>query len=121
MKKYQLHSNDLSTSLVFYRALFNQMPEEIGPDRLRFETPKLQLSITEARVPAIPTDPFSLHVDEKDLIEVYDRMRRFTAKQRFREQCEELNGAIGLTDPDGNQWIIGDEQREVEFEKCYIN
>ena len=121
MKKYQLQSNDLSTSLVFYRALFNQMPEEIGVDRLSFDTPQFQLSITEARVPAIPTDPFSLHVDEKDLIEVYDRMRRFTAKQRFREQCEELNGALGVTDPDGNQWIIGDEQREVEFEKCYIN
>jgi len=120
MKKYTLHTIDLSTSLVFYRALFGRMPAKIQLDRIEFETPYFHLSILEKDHPEISSNPTHYPVMKQELVELNKQMRRFTGKQRLRESCEEIKTAIGLSDPDGNRWIIGETHHEVEFEKCYV-
>ena len=121
MNEYNIHTKNISSSLVFYRALFNQMPVEIAINRVQFRTPMLRLVIHEQEEPMASLQDLHYPVAQKKLGEVYGRMRRFMGRQQFMESCQEIETSIGLIDPDGNRWIIGDAEQPVEFENCYYN
>ncbi len=122
MNEYILHTKDLNSSLVFYRALFDQMPSSMDAFGFEFELEGLKVRIKETKEiqPAI-TNPFHLKMKRIQLKKVYNKMKRFTRLNQLKEDCEKPESAIGLIDPDGYKWIIGEHQEEISFEKCYIN
>ena len=117
MMKYLIKSQNLNNSLVFYRALFDKMPEHLGIDFMQFDTDDFRLVIEEGiSHPQILT----LEVGNEELLDIHRRMNRFLSKERMKENCEVIHETIGLTDPDGNHWRIGNPLVEVQFEKCYV-
>lgn len=88
-KKHCIYVNNLNTSLVFYRALFDVMPSEITVDRLLFETGEFQLQVVEKGQPTVPPAPLRYPVDPIELASIHSRMKRFTGRQRLMESCEE--------------------------------
>ena len=119
MIKYHLNSRNLNDSLVFYRALFDKMPDELSLHALRFSTDQFQLDIQEGESEA--TQTLNLEIKTKNELEIiHQRMNRFLSKERLKENCEVIHKAIGLIDPDGNHWRIGDPNADVQFEKCYV-
>jgi len=38
----------------------------------------------------------------------------------MNNDCLKIERAMGWLDPDGNKWIIGNPQGEVQFQKCYF-
>lgn len=121
MKNIILHSKNLNNSLVFYRALFARMPNELKPSCIQFETNQLQLKIIESEAAQMNSQHVLEIWDHKELEQVSHRMSRFKSMERMKEDCEEVGLAIGLIDPDGHKWVIGDPEAEVRFEKCYLN
>ncbi|MEO9483255.1 MAG: hypothetical protein ABJG47_07415 [Ekhidna sp.] len=119
MIKYDIKSRNLNDSLVFYRALFNKMPDLLSLDYLRFNTDQFQLEITEGISNTNQTLLMEIN-DGNDLKAIHNRMSRFLSKERLKEDCEVIQEAIGLIDPDGNHWRVGDPNTEVQFEKCYV-
>lgn len=121
MKKIAINSRNLNNSLVFYRSLFDRMPDEISPNVIRFETDQFRLDIVES-VNDAKGGRHILEVKERsELHEISRRMSRFKKIERLKEECENIGKAIGLTDPDGNKWVIGNPEEKVNFEKCYID
>lgn len=119
MIKYTIKSRNLNDSLVFYRALFNKMPDHLSLDYLRFNTDQFQLEISEGAGESNQT--LLIEVNKRDdLKAIHNRMNRFLSKERLKENCEIIHKAIGLIDPDGNHWRVGDPHTEVQFEKCYV-
>ncbi len=122
MNEYILHTNDLNSSLVFYRALFDQMPDSMNANELVFELENFRIKILESRtIEADTHDPFHLKMNKIHLKKVYSKMKRFSRLNQLKENCEKPEDAIGLIDPDGYRWIIGENQKDISFEKCYIN
>ncbi|MEM7297078.1 MAG: hypothetical protein AAF391_02300 [Bacteroidota bacterium] len=121
MKRYLLHTRNINNSLVFYRALFNRMPDELDGWRMKYFLPKLQVEIVEDEIPPKEGGIQSLEVKVYDqLAALNKRMKRFRSVVNWKEDCKRLGDAFGLLDPDGNKWIIGNPQTEVHFEKCYV-
>ncbi|WP_424962915.1 hypothetical protein [Ekhidna sp.] len=121
MKIISLNSNNLNNSLVFYRSLLDQMPEDIGPNVIRFKTDQFRLDIIESVNDAEDGHHVLEVKDHSVLQEINRRMSRFRKIERLKEECENIGKAIGLTDPDGNKWVIGNPEVTVHFEKCYID
>lgn len=122
MKKYQLHTQNMNDSLVFYRALFNRMPDELDGWKMKYSLPGLQVEIAESPDHIQESTIRSLEIRSKAQVgKIYQRMGRFMAVAKMREDCKKLDDAFGLLDPDGNKWIIGNPQSEVHFERCYIH
>ena len=122
MKKYILKTKNLNDSLVFYRTLFNRMPDELTGWQMSFRLPTFQLVVQEEVDPMIAPNVLEFEISDSDqLSDVYDRMSRFMAIAKFNDDCEVLDDAFGLIDPDGNRWIIGNPEADVHFEKCYFN
>lgn len=120
MNIIKLQSSNLNNSLVFYRALLNQMPLEITPSCLQFKTEHFILEIAESiGAHKMRTNVFEIR-DAHELAKINQRMNRFNAIEKMGKDCEVVNGAIGLTDPNGNRWVIGDPKVKVDFKKCYI-
>ncbi|WP_425389963.1 hypothetical protein [Ekhidna sp.] len=120
MKTIALNSRNLNNSLVFYRSLLDRMPDEISPNLIRYETDQFRLDIIESDDANDGRN--TLEVKERsELQEISRRMSRFKKIERFKEECENIGKAIGLTDPDGNKWVIGNPEEKVHFEKCYID
>ena len=119
--RYLVQSSNLNNSLVFYHTLFNRMPDEMNGVSLNFKLEDFTLVVTEDQNEPLKNEPLIFSIeDEATLAEVNDRMNRFRPIARMNNNCEVLEAAIGLMDPDGNKWIIGDPNREVHFEKCYF-
>ncbi len=119
MKKYQIQSQNLNNSLVFYRHLFDKMPDDFGIDYIKFITDKLHLEIREGVSGAIQNLMLEVN-EEAELKKISKRMRRFRSLERFKENCSEVGQTIGLIDPDGHRWKIGDPASEPDYEKCYV-
>lgn len=121
MTHYKINSRNLSNSLVFYRALFNQMPKTITPSQLQFKMPGIDLDIVECNEPNDSSKLLKLDVSNfPDLEAISKRMSRFKSVAGVQGNCEVLDKAIGLIDPDGSKWLVGDPNADVQFEKCYI-
>ena len=120
--KHLIHTKNLNNSLVFYRSLFNRMPDSINHNSIRFIEGDFQLRIEESESDNIAYEPIHLPVeDQGELVHIHDRMKRFMGAERIKENCERIDKTIGLTDLDGYQWIIGAHDPNVKFEKCYFN
>lgn len=120
-KEYVIESRNLNNSLAFYRALFNRMPLRLDTQSMTYQLRDFKLTVLETS-PVVPTDqPLLLPISVEELVEVNERMRRFRAVASLKNDCEVLERAIGLIDPDGNKWVVGEPHEEVHFEKCYIN
>ncbi len=117
MIKYSIKSQNLNNSLVFYRALFDKMPDHLGIDFMHFDTTNFRLVIEEG---ISQSQTLTLEVENSELPNIYQRMNRFLSKVRLKENCEIIREAIGLIDPDGNHWHIGNPTVEIQFEKCYV-
>ncbi|WP_436514804.1 hypothetical protein [Ekhidna sp. To15] len=118
MKEYSIKSQNLNDSLVFYRALFNTMPERLGIDFLEFNTSQFRLKIAEGK--SRSHQMLTMKIEKAELNNIHNRMKRFLLKERLKENCEVIDKAIGLIDPDGNYWRVGDLTSDVQFEKCYV-
>ena len=120
MKLIRIQSSNLNNSLVFYRALLDRMPQEITPSCIQFKAENFNLEIIESKGKhESQTNEFEIQ-DSFEVVKIYQRMSRFNAIEKMKEDCEVVDRAIGLTDPDGNRWVIGDPDVHVHFEKCYI-
>ncbi|MEP0986193.1 hypothetical protein [Ekhidna sp.] len=120
MKIIKIQSSNLNNSLVFYRALLNRMPLEITPSCIQFETEHFILEVAESiGAHKIQTNVFEIQ-DAHELAKINQRMSRFNAIEKMIKNCEVVDRAIGLTDPNGNRWVIGDPEVKVDFKKCYI-
>ena len=121
MKNYHIQTQNISNSLVFYRALFDRMPDELGASNMKYSMPDFNLEIVESSHPQIHPNAHMLEVSNRRELEmINDKMGKFKALAKLREDCHSLRDAFGLLDPDGNKWIIGNPQTKVHFEKCYI-
>lgn len=121
MKKFVIHTKSLNNSLVFYRALFDRMPDEFGNWELKYETKEFLLQVIETEDPIPRGEPMSILVqNERELMQWNRRMRRFMKLGRMNNDCLILDRAFGILDPDGNKWIIGNPSTEVNYEQCYI-
>ncbi len=121
MKKYKVLSQNLSNSLVFYRALFNRMPDVLAFDRIVFLLPEFELEIKESLETVEQQESFLLPISsESELQAIARRMHRFQSIGRMQNDCESITEAIGLEDPDGYRWVIGNPKTTVNFNKCYI-
>ncbi|WP_421871042.1 hypothetical protein [Marinoscillum sp.] len=123
MKLHQINSSNLSNSLVFYRSLFNKMPQVITPYYIQFHLPNFQLEINE-KPSSTDEDSPVLHLeidDQMELEAISKRMSRFKSLASFQGNCEVVDKSIGLTDPDGTKWIIGDTASTTSFDKCYVS
>jgi len=96
------------------------MPQEITVDGLVFVLDDFDLEVRET-VDRPITKTLILKQPRTNLDKVYGRMRKFFSLAQLRNDCEKIQDAIGLIDPDGNKWIIGDPMSEVDFQKCYFN
>ena len=122
MKQYSIKSFNLTNSLVFYRALFNGMPQRMNATELSFQSEQVSLQVSESLLHDKQAQPFVFPIHAHvELHEVSRRMARFHLVGRATQNCTEIREAIGLIDPDGYKWIIGDPTAKVEFEKCYVN
>ncbi|MEO9872327.1 hypothetical protein [Ekhidna sp.] len=120
MKKYLVNSKNLNNSLVFYRELFEKMPHLLSPSNILFETTQFQLQITES-LKSNENEPYFLKANQIQLQDINHRMSRFQSIERLKNECEKLDKAIGLIDPDGQKWIVGEFDSNIHFEKCYTN
>ena len=122
MNKISIQSANLNNSLVFYRALFNRMPDSLRPDGFHYVFNYRSVEVTEIIHPqeSDANDPLEWEIPPTELQEISKRMSRFQTVGRAMQACTELGSAIGLIDPDGNKWIVGDPSSSVEFEKCYV-
>lgn len=59
--------------------------------------------------------------DRQELEAINKRTSRFRALAHMQNDCEAMGKAMGLIDPDGVMWVIGDSSADVKFEKCYIS
>jgi hypothetical protein len=121
MNEYNLKSKDLNNSLVFYRALFNKMPDLIEPSRVSFSLNDFKITLNESQE---VNEDFSRHLfyeitDETQLSKTYKRMKRFLSPGKIAQNCEVLSKSVGLVDLDGYKWIIGAYDENTTFEKCY--
>ena len=108
MKKFVIHTKSLNNSLVFYRALFDSMPDEFGNWELRYKTKDFLLLVIETEDPIPRSEPMNISVQsESELTKWNRRMRRFMKLGRMNNDCSVLDQAFGILDPDGNKWIIG--------------
>ncbi len=122
MNEHVLHTKDLNSSLVFYRSLFDRMPDSLNAFEIVFQLENLRLRILESGTLAKKrVDPFHLKMGKIKMKKVLNKMRRFTRLNQMKEDCEKPEDAFGLMDPDGYKWIIGEYRENVSFEKCYIN
>ena len=48
-------------------------------------------------------------------------MNMFFGLARQMNDCEVMESAFGLIDPEGDKWQFGDTTVVVEYQKCYIN
>ncbi|MEQ9468852.1 MAG: hypothetical protein RLN88_15690 [Ekhidna sp.] len=120
MKKYFVKSENLNNSLVFYRALFDRMPDRMGVDRMQFTINDFQLEVIEGKATEQDAD-FELRISDKDKLEkIGARMSRFKSVEKLNSDCEVIDQSIGLIDPDGYRWVVGNPEAEVRFEKCYV-
>ena len=120
-KIYTIQSSNLNNSLVFYHALLDRMPIQMDASSMTFEYPDFILIVREREGGQSMTPHLHLKVNDPiELEAVNERMRRFRPIAQLNNECEVLDRAIGLMDPDGNKWVIGDPNTEVQFEKCYI-
>jgi len=123
MNECIIHTNDLNSSLVFYRSLFNRMPDVMDVNEVVFNEPHLRLKIKESNTICEDEikEAFHLDIKKKSLLkELYKRMNRFIRLNQFIGNYEILGDTIGLIDPDGYKWIIGKYQKSISFEKCYV-
>lgn len=119
---YRIFTKNLNSSLVFYRSLFNKMPDEMTAYNLEFSSGDLKVEIIEdTSLITQNADPFHLSLSPTSLKKVLGRMKHFTRINQLKEDCEEPEKSIGLMDPDGNKWIVGAYDEDISFEKCYIN
>ncbi len=89
---------------------------------MQFDEPGLQLEIVESKKKGRQTKAFELEVlNTSKLAEIAKRMKRFQKMGAMQNDCESLEDAIGLEDPDGYRWVIGNVSTIVNFNKCYIN
>ena len=119
MKEIIIKSSNLNNSLVFYRALLNRMPDEITPSCIRFKIEQFILIIRESTTPDHKINHLIVS-EQKSLDQINQRMSRFNGLERLQEDCEIVDKAIGITDPDGNKWVVGDPEVTVNFKKCYL-
>ncbi|WP_258099145.1 hypothetical protein [Marinoscillum pacificum] len=122
MTLHQINSTNLSNSLVFYRSLFNKMPQVITPFYIQFHLDDFQLEIKESH--EVEQDEQTLHLQISDKLEleaINKRMSRFRSIASFQGNCEVLDSSIGIVDPDGTKWIVGDNSKKAVFEKCYVS
>lgn len=119
MIDYQIKSQNLNNSLVFYRALFDRMPTRLDFDSIVFKTDQFRLEIEEGLSLIHESMTMKVH-DKKELKLIHRRMNRFRGIERLKSNCEVIESTIGLIDPDGHRWKIGDPMADVEFEKCYV-
>ena len=120
-KAYTIKSTNLNNSLVFYHALFNRMPEELNTDAMLFRLKELTLAVQETTSVQPSSSPLTFNIAQNsELNAANDRMRRFRTIAQINGECQVLNKAFGIIDPDGNKWVIGDPDQEVRFEECYV-
>jgi len=120
MKEYMIESKNLNNSLVFYRALFDRMPEHLSEQLLIFSTSLFTLNIKASASDSKKVLEYRI-AKKEELVAVHKRMNRFMGIQKFSNKCMKLDNSIGLIDPDGNRWKIGDPSSITDFNKCYFN
>ena len=95
------------------------MPTRLDFDLIAFKTNQFRLKIKEGL--SLTNESMEMKVlDRKELKLIHRHMHRFLGIERLKSNCEVIESAIGLIDPDGHQWKIGDPTADVEFEKCYV-
>ncbi len=121
MDEYKIHTTNINNSLVFYRALFDRMPDLMDHSGIEFQEPTFRLAIKEGIPSSDSSRPFHWPVQgDKELKLIHQRMHRFMGAEKLKEICDTLEDSLGLVDPDGYKWIIGVFDENLSFEKCYV-
>ena len=116
-----INTKDLHSSLMFYRTLFNKMPEQIDPEFLIFSVENLIIKLVESEALNEPEVVIQYQINSReDLIEINHRMRRFKKMQILMNHCQTIGQSLGYIDPNGVKWKIGDDEAETQFDKCYL-
>ncbi len=121
MNKVTLAAKNLNNSLVFYRALFNRMPDELGGSAFKYRLNDLEVEISEGEKLPPQVEALSYPISDIETLTLLNvSMSRFRSLARLKNDCQLISDAFGITDPDGNNWIVGNPKTKVHFEKCYI-
>ncbi|MEQ8777076.1 MAG: hypothetical protein RIC30_16995 [Marinoscillum sp.] len=106
---------NLNNSVVFYRNLFNRMPDSLSFNTARFIWEEKELILTENERESGRKRSHTIEVPSGDhLREVYARMKRYISQYAWHSQCKILEGQFAVSDPDGHQWIIRQGKVDID-------
>ena len=120
MNMYHIKTMNINNSLVFYRALFDRMPDTMNEYRIHFQLEDLSLTVEESSEHSTKEDAMFFRLKKRDVMATYRRVERFLGKEKWKENCDKLEDTFGIEDPDGNKWQVGNQESVIHFEKCYF-
>ncbi|WP_421891704.1 hypothetical protein [Marinoscillum sp.] len=112
--------SNLNNSVVFYRNLFNRMPDSISFNAARFTWEGEELILTENEKQPLVKSCLIVEVSSGEhLREMYARIKRYISQYAWHSQCKILDEQFAVSDPDGHQWII--RQGNVDINSSIVD